>query len=306
MDLLALVAFHEIVGHGGIGRASRATGQPKTTLSRRLRELEDALGVRLVERGPKTFRLTEEGAMLHRQTGGLLAEIEDVGQALAGGLSRPRGPLRVSVPGLFADLYMGRIAAGFVARYPEIALEVLSENRMIDPLIEGVDLVVRVNPHLDESLVGRIVMREETLLVAPPSLERPRRRAGDEASIGVPAILLPTTAGMPVWRVEGKNGIEAFTPVPVLRSSSVSMAWQAARNGAGAALLPGSLVDADLLSGRLLCWGRVPERRTEIWVLYTSRRLLSPKVSAFVEHLCAAFPHQRPPRSKGSEDPSAL
>ncbi len=198
MDLLALVAFHEIVGHGGIGRASRATGQPKTTLSRRLRELEDALGVRLVERGPKTFRLTEEGAMLHRQTGGLLAEIEDVGQALAGGLSRPRGPLRVSVPELFADLYMGRIAARFVARYPEIALEVLCDNRLIDPLNEGVDLVVRVNPHLDESLVGRIVMREETLLVAPPSLERPRRQAGDEASAGVPAIILPTTAGMPV------------------------------------------------------------------------------------------------------------
>lgn len=293
MDLLALVAFHEIVDHGGIGRASRAGGQPKTTLSRRLRELEEELGARLVERGPKMFRLTEEGAALHQRTRVLLAEIEEVGQALTGGLSRPRGQLRVSVPGLFADLHMGRIAAGFVARYPEIDLEVLSDNRMIDPLMDGIDLVVRVNPHLDESLIGRLVLREDTLLVAPPSLKKPRRKDSEDPIPIVPAVMLPTMAEMQVWLVEGKNGTEAFTPAPILRLSSVSMAWQAVRSGAGVAPLPRSLIEADLRTGTLVSWGRLPGRQIEIWVLHTSRRLRSPKVAAFVDFLCAAFPNQR-------------
>ncbi len=293
MDLLALVAFQQIADNGGIGRASRAGGQPKTTLSRRLRNLEEDLGVRLLERGPKVFRLTEEGIALHRRTRFLLAEIEEAGQAIAGGLSRPRGRLRVSVPRLFADLHMGRIAAGFVVCYPEVDLEVLSDDRIIDPLVEGIDLVVRVNPHLHENLVGRPILREETLLVASASFPRPRPSDGEDALAVVPAVMLPTAADMATWLVEGENGTQAFIPNPILRLSSVLMAWKAVRCGAGVALLPRSVVEADLRAGTLVSWGRLPSREVELWVLHTSRRLRSPKVAAFVDFLCAAFPNQR-------------
>src|ERR1700744_1496780 len=115
MDLLALADFNLVASHGGFGRASRASGAPKATLSRRIRELEESLGVRLIERGGRVLRLTEGGAILHARTETSLGEI---GGALAdtrAGLGRPSGRLRVSVPVLFAQNAMGRIAAAFAA-----------------------------------------------------------------------------------------------------------------------------------------------------------------------------------------------
>ncbi len=92
MDLTALTSFNSVATHGGFGHASRSTGQPKATLSRHVRELEESLGVRLIERGGQTLRLTEEGAALHAQTDRLLGEIKDAGQAVVGGMAQPRGP----------------------------------------------------------------------------------------------------------------------------------------------------------------------------------------------------------------------
>ncbi|MDP1027764.1 LysR family transcriptional regulator [Sphingomonas sp. KR1UV-12] len=302
MDLGALRAFQQVAEYGGIGSASRAIGVPKTTLSRRLRELEEDLGTRLVDRGPKLFRLTPEGEALHQRTRFLIAEIEEAGQTLSGGWSRPRGKLRVNVPTLFGDLHMGRIASAFLERYPEIDLEVLSDNRVIDPLMEGFDLVVRVNPAADSGLFGRVVFREDTVLVAAPSVPRPRAEAHEDANVSVPAVTLPASAGLSRWIVDRDGASMAYAPRPVLRVSSLPLALQAVRHGTGAALLPRSLVEDDLRAGSLVCWGRDIERVVEVWVLHTSNRLRSPKVTAFVEFLCAAFPDQQAmPQNHGND-----
>ena len=86
MDLDALATFNRVAAHGGFGPASRATGQPKATLSRHVRDLEDSLGVRLIERGPRTFRLTTEGEALHARTGVLLVELNEALRIVAGGV----------------------------------------------------------------------------------------------------------------------------------------------------------------------------------------------------------------------------
>src|SRR5260370_41200795 len=98
MNLLALSDFNLVASLGGFGRASRASGRPKATLSRRVMELEESLGVRLLERGARSLRLTEEGSTLYARTEGLLSEVAEIGAAIAGGLAGPRGRLRVSAP----------------------------------------------------------------------------------------------------------------------------------------------------------------------------------------------------------------
>ncbi len=98
MDLQALTDFNLVAAHGGFGRASRASGRAKATLSRRVAELEQSLGVRLIERGSQSLRLTDEGRALHERTSGPLSDIAEAGEAVVLGASTPRGRLRVSAP----------------------------------------------------------------------------------------------------------------------------------------------------------------------------------------------------------------
>ena len=283
MDLLALADFNLVASHGGFGRASRASGRPKATLSRRVMELEESLGVRLLERGQRTLRLTEEGSTLYARTEGLLSEVAEVGAAIAGGLTRPRGRLRVSAPLLFAHLALGRIAADFIAAYPEVRLEVTADDRFVDLVEEGYDVVIRVNPSPDQDLVGRCFVRDQLLIVAPASLARPL--PGSEP-VPVRAVVLSIAPDATLW--QGSDGLN-LRPDPVLRLSSLVMVHDAVCAGAGAALLPPSIVKDDLASGRLVSWGK-SDRIVAMWALHTSRRLASSKVQAFVQFLCEAFP----------------
>ena len=91
-------AFNRVAAHGGFSQASRATKQPKATLARHVKELEELLSVRLVERGSRALRLTEEGKALRIRTEGLLAEVDAAAHDISSGVGRPQGVLRVSAP----------------------------------------------------------------------------------------------------------------------------------------------------------------------------------------------------------------
>src|SRR4051812_16532518 len=120
MDLVALADFNLVARHGGFGKASRASGRPKATLSRRVTELEAALQLRLFERGARNLKLTEEGRALHERTAALLTELDETASTIAAGGDKARGRLRISAPLLFSQTAMGRIAAGFALKYPDV------------------------------------------------------------------------------------------------------------------------------------------------------------------------------------------
>jgi DNA-binding transcriptional LysR family regulator len=292
MDLLAIADFNLVASHGGVGRASRASGRPKATLSRRVAELEESLGVRLFERGSRNLRLTEEGRALHERTTVLLTEVAHVAEDIGSGTERPRGRLRVSAPSLFSHLAMGHIAAGFAAAYPDVRLEVTVEDRPVDLIEEGYDVVIRVNPRPDEVLVGRRFLRDELLMVAAPTLVRPQ--TGEMGSSPVRVVVLTTARENEEWTIVDGSGSLTLSPDPFLRLGTLTMVRDAVVAGAGAALLPRSLVTDDLAEGRLVSWGKASRKDTEIWVLYSSRRLLSSKVSAFVNYLGTTFPEGSP------------
>ena len=289
MDLLALVDFNLVARHGGFGRAARASGRPKATLSRRVADLETGLNLRLFERGSRTLTLTQEGRALHERTAALLAELDDTTEAIASGAERPRGRLRVSAPLLFSQIAMGKLAAGFALQYPEVRLEVTTEDRPVDMVEEGYDLVIRVNPDRDESLVGRIFLRDRLVVVASPALTL---RQDDAAAIPV----VVRVAGTPNahWNLTTGQGSQRIAVDPVLRLSSLTMVRDAVRMGVGAAMLPVSLVSHDIAAGTLVHWGDVDGPEIALWALYPSRRLLSARVSAFLDYLKASFPNGSP------------
>ncbi|APA88458.1 LysR family transcriptional regulator [Paraburkholderia sprentiae WSM5005] len=283
MDLNALADFALVATNGGLGKASRASGKSKATLSRRIAELEEQLGVRLIERGPRGLKLTEAGEMLMARTEGPMHEVEEAMTATREGLSTPRGRLRIASPVLFSQLAMGRICAGFCAVYPEITIEVVGEDRMVDLVEEQFDVAIRINPSPDSSLVGRCFARDRLVVVAAPSVSMPR--AG--AVRAVPAIVFSSFQSTN-WTLD--DGRLILEPVPRLRLSSFLMIRDAAVAGAGAALLPQSIAWDPLTQGRLVQWGAVSDVEAALWVLHTSRRLASPKVRAFVEFICDQYP----------------
>ncbi|AUG52923.1 LysR family transcriptional regulator [Thalassospira marina] len=288
MDLLALADFNLVARFGGFGKAARATGRPKATLSRRVAELEADLNLRLFERGARTLKLTEEGRALHTRTSALLTEIDETTKAIASMGHNPRGTLRISAPLLFSQTALGRLAAGFVAQYPDVQLEITTEDRPVDMVEEAYDLVIRVNPQPDESLVGRVFLRDRQVVVASPDIQWP---TGNGA---VPAINRVSAGRNDIWNVNTVNGQVKLSTQPVLSLSSFLMVRDAVRAGAGIACLPLSLAIPDLLAGTLVHWGDVDGQETALWALYPSRRLLSARVSAFLDYLKATFPNGTP------------
>lgn len=288
MDLLALADFNLVARHGGFGRAARAAGRPKATLSRRVSELEAALDLRLFERGGRALKLTEEGRALFERTGALLTELDEAASAIASGGGTPRGRLRISAPLLFSQTAMGKLVAGFALKFPQVRVEVTTDDRMVDPVEEGYDLVIRVNPDPDERMIGRILLHDRLAVVAHPDLVRPRDGAV------VPAIVRGESDRAASWVVTAPEGKATIAIEPVLRLSSLIMVRDAVRAGAGVARLPVSLVGRDLKNGRLTHWGDVDGPAIALWALYPSRRLLSARVSAFLDHLKAAFPTGTP------------
>lgn len=285
MDLTSLADFNAVALHGGFGPASRALDRPKATLSRRVAELEETLGVRLIERGSRTLRLTEEGVVLHERTRGLMAEIQEAGEAVASRAPVPRGRLRISAPVVFAHVVLVRIATRFALAYPQVELEVIAEDRVVDPVEDGYDLVIRIDPPRDEQLVGRRILGDERLVVAAPTMSIPSRPAGEAAALAVPAVVFVAASAAAIWSVRTQDGLRALAPMPVLRFSSLLMVRDAVLDGVGAALLPRLLVEQDVAAGRLVCWGTEDGPPVEVWALYNSRRLLSAKVRAFMDLL---------------------
>lgn len=288
MDLLALADFNLVARHGGFGKAARATGRPKATLSRRVTDLESSLQLRLFERGGRALKLTEEGRAFHERTGVLLAQLEETAAAIASGSEVPRGRLRISAPLLFAQLAMGKLAAGFSRRYPLVRLEVTTEDRPVDMVEEGYDLVIRVNPDPDESLVGKVFLRDRLVVVSSPDVKRAAKGSA------IPTVVRKPGDKVVEWHVKVGGKKKSLAVEPVLGLSSLIMIHDAVRAGAGAARLPVSLVSRDVAAGKLVQWGEVDSPENELWALYPSRRLLSTRVSAFIHFLKESFPKGSP------------
>jgi DNA-binding transcriptional LysR family regulator len=175
-------------------------------------------------------------------------------------------------------------AADFMERYPEVTLHVDIADIYVDPVRDGYDLVVRVNPKPDSEMVGKCFLQSETVIAAVPELLPP-----GEAEAEAPAVVLTALAGLKEWTAVGEAGEMRMTPRPVMVCSSMMLVYGAVLRGAGCAMLPLWLVEDDWRAGRLRLWGTVPNGRREAWVLHTSRRLTSPKVRVFVDALVEAY-----------------
>lgn len=290
MHLDDLSDFVLVAANGGFAQASRISGRPKASLSRKVMALEASLGIRLFERGSRSIYLTEEGELLFKSTSGQLNEITEAIKSLRDGLAQPQGRLRVNVPSLFGLMMMGRLAVEFKSAYPKVVLEVSMEDREVDLVREGYDVVIRANPSTESELVGRCFLKQQLLLVAAPSLS-PQQP--------VPVVVKNADHHSTLWHIAGPPD-RAIKTLPILELPALVMIRDAVLAGIGAAKLPYMLIKEDLAAGRLVNWGAMAGQPSELWALHTSRRFASAKVKAFVQFLQMKFqdtPAPSPPHN---------
>lgn len=168
-QLLAIRAFARVVEAGNFTRAAASLGMPKATVSKLVRTLEAHLGVSLLQRTTRRVTVTPDGAAYHDRTARLVGELEDIDASFAAAHSQPRGLLRVDLGSSVASRLLVPALPAFVARYPEIRIDVGVSDRDVDLIADNVDCVIRGGPRADSALVARTIARASWCTCATPA-----------------------------------------------------------------------------------------------------------------------------------------
>ena len=173
-DLNALAVFAKVVEAGSFSEAARRLKMPISTVSRRVAELEDQLGVRLIERSTRNLRLTELGAEVLEHAIRSAELSEAVESIVSNRLADVSGTLRLSSMPSVSDTLTTPLVTAFQASYPNVRVQILVTERMVDLIADGIDLAFRLGPLKDSSLVARRILTYRHQLVASPSYLKDR------------------------------------------------------------------------------------------------------------------------------------
>jgi DNA-binding transcriptional LysR family regulator len=294
MDLNELLVFAKVVQAGSFTAAARALRMPKSTVSRKVSELEERIGAQLLQRTTRKLSLTEVGQAYYAHCARIVAEAEEAELAVTRMQAAPHGLLRVTAPLSFSQL--GPLVADFMRSYPEVQLEMVCTDRTVDLVEEGFDLAVRAGRLTDSSLIARRLGSIERLVVAAPRYVQARGMPRAPRDLEKHDCLL-FGAGREgnVWSLSaGSKSVD----VPVrarLIVNEPDMLRVVTLAGAGIALIPNILCTTDITEGRL---HRVlPDWASPgapVHAVYPSTRHHSPKVMAFVDFLREHWPAHPP------------
>jgi DNA-binding transcriptional LysR family regulator len=285
VDLNDVVVFAKVVQTGSFTRAGRELALPKSTVSRKVSELEARLGARLLQRTTRSLSLTDAGRAYYDHASRIVGEL-DAGAAAVQELEEtPRGRLRVSAPlnfGLFAP-----VLTSFAQRHAAVEVEVVCSDRMVDLVEENFDLAIRASRLKDSTLVARPLGVLRNLIVASPDYVARNGEPRKPKDLTEHACLLfGAGADRGHFRLSRRGKEETVAVAGHLVANDFDLLQDAAKNGLGVTMLPYPRVAGDLEAGRLvrlLSGWSAPT--FPIHAVYPSTRHLSPKVRAFVDHL---------------------
>lgn len=279
-------AFVECARRLNFKASAKALGVTPSTLGRRIARLEDRLGIALFLRSTRRVTLTEAGATYLPLCEDLLSALDEADAAASSLGGRPTGLLRVAAPGTFSRLHLTDALPAFLARHPELRLDITYSDAYVDVVEERVDVAIRIGRLADTSLRARFLAPNIRRLVAAPSyLEQapPLRTLEDLSHHRL--LHFAFLQGGDAWLLE-RDGMESRVPIaPWLRSDDAFVLYEAALAGLGVALLADFISIDALRDGRLvpvLTDWQIPE--TGIYALYAGSAV-PPKTRTFIEFL---------------------
>jgi len=279
--------FAEVVEADGFSAAARRLGLSKSAVSKQVGRLEDRLGVRLLNRTTRRLSLTEAGTTFYEACRRVLDEAASAEQAVSDLAAAPRGLLRLNAPMSFGFLHLGPALPAFNARYPQVVVDAVMNDRFVDLVEEGYDVAIRIGDLRDSSLVARRLAPCRSVLCASPDyLARRGHPRRPEDLAGHDCLLYANSANPREWTFHGQRGRQAVAVSGPLIANNGDVLCGAALAGMGITRLPTFIVGAQLRKGRLevvLPGHPLPEQG--IHAVYPHGRNLSPKVRVFVDFL---------------------
>jgi len=300
MDRLdAMRLYVRVVERRSFTQASQDMGIPRSTATRKIREMENRLGARLLQRTTRVVRPTLDGEAYYRRCLAILDDIEDAEGAFSG--AQPRGMLRVEVQGTLARHFLMPGLPAFFERYPGIELSMSESDRWIDLVEEGVDCALRYGNLRDSDLVARRVAMLDRLTCATPAyLARygTPRSLDDLAGHRVVGLRSITTGNVAPLEFVVDGEIRTVALGSALSVTGTESYLTGIRLGLGLAQVPRFHVEDDLRSGALVAMlGATPPPSAPVSILYSRMRQLAPRVRAFIDWAAREFAARNRPAS---------
>jgi DNA-binding transcriptional LysR family regulator len=293
-DLNQMAVFASVVKAGSFAAAARALGMPKSTVSKRIAELEDRLATQLLHRTTRTIKLTQSGAAYYEQCMRIVQEAEEADRAIAESDASLHGTVRVTAPWLLGET-LEPVMERFLADHANVTLDLWLTDRRVDLIEEGVDLAIRAGALPDSSLVARRLGDVEHRIVASPAYLAggpPIRVPKDLEAHRCVAFRERRDAAWPLQRGDKKVSVHVEARYTV---ASLHLVRHAALAGIGIAHVPQFLVEQDFAARRLVRllpeWTIYPGA---VHVVHPSSRNLSPRVRALADLLVETFAKDRP------------
>ncbi len=288
----ALEAFVRVAETQSFSEAARRLRSSKSAISRNVAALEAELGARLFNRTTRALNLTEAGRAYFERVSRILADLDDADRALGQLQARPRGRLQVSAPMSFGFLHLAPALPEFLARFPEVDVEISLNDRFVDLVDDGFDLALRIGALPDSSLMARRIAPIRRTVCASPDYFR--RRGTPQAPDDLKAhecLRNSNVARTQEWRFVDPDGKPRLVPVSGRVSANNGDALRiVALAGFGVAMLPTFIVGTDLRDGGLApALDRFVPQDLAMSAVYPHSRHLSPKVRAFVDFLIERF-----------------
>jgi len=282
-----MAVFASIVDSGSFVAAADALRMSKAAVSRHMNALETRLGVRLMHRTTRRLSLTEEGQIFYQHTKNILNAIEEAESILSHHAHEVSGRLRLNVPLSFGTQHLAPLWADFMRQYPQVTLEIVLNDRVVDLIDEGYDLAVRISTLPSSSLICRRLSGTRMMLCAAPAYLAQHGAPAQLQDLAQHTIMAYTLwNNQEEWHCQGPDGPERVRVQPHLLSNNGDTCRTIALQGGGILLQPSFMLGEDVRAGRLV--ELLPQYRFNdlgIYVVYPSRRQLPRKVRAMIDYL---------------------
>lgn len=293
-DLFALLpdmaTFARVVETGNFSLAARQLGSTPSTVSRQIKRLEEALGARLVERSTRQVRVTEAGAEVYRYCRDMVGSAAGAVDA-AGQSGKPQGRVSISAPTAYAKTVIHPLIPDFLREYDDVDVHLVFTDRDIDPLRDGIDLVIRLTRTPSPGLAGRQLGAVRWLLAASPAYLAARGTPGAPRDLGQHDCLsLGESADDQRWRLRRGTQIQTVEVRGRYLANHVGARLEAALEHWGIASLPDFAAADALRRGELVevlaDWTFEPRAYLgPVWLLYPPNRFMPPKMRALIDYL---------------------